>query len=136
MKNYVHHLLKRSGGPFLFHCNYNIKDLAVTSQFYTELLQWWADFQGEFSAEKPWHNIIWNNEVNRIDNKLTFYKTFFDSGIRYVTDLRLDLNITESYKIITKKIKKAYILVWAGLTYAIHVPPLLISKFKTNNHAF
>ena len=30
----------------------------------------------------------------RINNKPTFYKTFFESGIRHVTDLRFDLNLT------------------------------------------
>ena len=56
-KNYLHHILKSFGGPLLFHCN-NIKDLTISSHFYTELLQWWANFRDEFSAEKPWHNII------------------------------------------------------------------------------
>ena len=59
------------------------------------------------------------------------YKTFFESGITHVTDLRFDLNITESYNIITKKTKKANILVWAGLRHA--VPSRLILKSKTNN---
>ena len=52
-----------------------------------------------FSAERPWHNIIWNNKDIRIDNKTIFYKTFFESGITHVTDFRFDLNITESHKI-------------------------------------
>ena len=134
-KNYLHHVLKSFGGPLLlFHCNYNIKDLKISSQFYTELLQWWADFRDEFSAEKPWHNIIWNNKDIRIDNKPIFYKTFFESGITHVTDLRFDLNITESYNIITKKMKKVNILVWAGLRHA--VPSHLISKSEINNRTF
>ena len=132
----MHHVLKCFGSFFLFNCNYNIKDLTISSQFYTELLQWWADFRDNFSAEKPWHNIIWNNMDIRIDNKPIFYKAFFESGITHVTDLRFDLpvNITESYNIITKKIKKVNILVWAGLRHAI--PSQLISKSKTNNRTF
>ena len=77
------------------------------------LLQWWADFRDEFSAVGPWHNIIWNNKGIRIDNKPIFYKTLFESGIAHVTDLRFDLNITESYTIIKKKIKKQ--IFWHGL---------------------
>jgi len=46
----------------------------------------------------------------------------------------MDLNITESYAIVTKKMKKANILVWAGLRHA--VPSHLISKSKTNNRTF
>ena len=127
-KNYLHHVLKCFGGFFLFN---NIKDLAISSQFYAKLLQWWADFRDKFSAEKPWHNIIWNNMDIRIDNKPIFYKAFSESGIAHVTDLRFDLNITQSYNIITKNIKKVNILVWAGLRHA--VPSHLISKSKTNN---
>ena len=133
-KNYLQHILESFGGLFLFHCNYNIKDLSISSQFYTELLQWWADFRDEFSAVKPWHNIIWNNKDIRIDNKPIFYKTFFESGITHVTDLRFDLNTSESYTIIKKKTKKANILVWAGLRHA--VPSHLISKSKANNRTF
>ena len=136
-KNYLHHVLKCFGGSFVFHCNYNIKDLTISSQFYTELLQWWADFRDEFSAGKPWQNKDmgpWNNKDIRIDNKPILYKTFFQSGITHVTDLRFDLNITESYNIATKKMKKVNILVWAGLRLA--VPSHLISKSKTNNRTF
>jgi len=82
---------------------------------------------------KPWHNIIWNNKDIRIDNKPIFYKTFFESGITHVTDLRFDLNTSESYTII-KKTKKGNILEWAGLRHA--VPSHLISKSKANNRNF
>ena len=131
-KNFLHHALKCYGGSLLFHCNYHVKDLF--SQFYTELLQWWAEFQDEFSVEKPWHNIILNNKDIRIDNKPIFYNTFFESRITHVTDLRFDLSITESNNIITKKMTKANILVWAGLRNA--VPSDLLSKSKPNNHSF
>ena len=39
-KYYLRHLLKSFGGPFLLHCNYDIKDLTISSQFYAELLQY------------------------------------------------------------------------------------------------
>ena len=84
-KNYLHHLLKRFGGLFLFHCNYNIKDLTISSKFYSELLQWWAEFRDEFSTEKLWHNVIWNNKDICINNRPVFYKTYFESGFIQVT---------------------------------------------------
>jgi len=43
-KGCIRHQLKRFGGLFLFHCNYNIKDHRIPSQFYAEMLQWWAEF--------------------------------------------------------------------------------------------
>jgi len=54
LKYYLHHVLKCFGGSFLFHCNYGIQDLTISSQFVTGLLQWWADFRDVFSAEKLW----------------------------------------------------------------------------------
>ena len=44
-KTYLMFLLKESGGPLIFSCNYNIEDLSITSLFYRELLQWWSQFQ-------------------------------------------------------------------------------------------
>ena len=63
---------------FLFHCDYyNVKELKLSSQFYNELLQWWVDFKQNFSAEKPWHNIIWNDKYVHINERPVFVKTFF-----------------------------------------------------------
>ena len=35
-KNYLRHELKHVGSLFLFHCNYDIKDVFISSQFYSE----------------------------------------------------------------------------------------------------
>ena len=48
-KMYLRHQLKNVGGLFLFHCNYDIKDVVISSQFYSELLQWWSEFREDFS---------------------------------------------------------------------------------------
>ena len=133
-KHYLHHLLKRFGGLFLFHCNYDIKDLTISSKFYSELLQWWAEFRDEFSTEKLWPNVIWNNKDICINNRPIFYKTYFESGFIEVTDLLFDFNITESFNTISKKIDKTNFLVCAGLRHAI--PSHLKSKSKTDNHTF
>ena len=69
MEKLPNHVLKCYSGSLSFHCNYNVNDPTISSQFYTELLQWWAEYRDEFSAEKPWRNIIWNNKDIRIDNK-------------------------------------------------------------------
>ena len=91
-KDYIRHQLKRFGGLFLFHCNYNVKDHPIPSQFYAEMLQWWAEFRDGFSAEKHWQSIIWNNKDVRINNAPVFCKTVFESGIICVNDLLFDLN--------------------------------------------
>ena len=99
-KDYIRHQLKRYGGLFLFPCNYNVKDHPIPSQFYAEMLQWWAEFRDEFSTEKDWQGIIWNNKDVRINNVPVFYKTIFESGIICVNEF--DLTGDE--------LQKAYIL--------------------------
>ena len=127
-KSYIRHILKQSGGFFLFCCNYDVKDIPIRSQFYTELLQWWSEFQIEFAAEKDWQNIIWNNKDIRINNKSIFYKNFFESGIIYINNLLFELNNIDSYNVILNIINKTNFLVWAGLRHAIP------SHLKTNTN--
>ena len=88
---------------FLFHCNYDIKDVVISSQFYSELLQWWSEFRDDFSSDKLHQNIIWNNKDFRVNDKPIFYETFFNSGLTLVSDLGIDLDIIDSYNIIAKK---------------------------------
>ena len=91
-------------------------------------------FPRSVSTENQWLEILWNNKDIRIDNKPIFYKTFFESGVTHVTDLRFDLNTTESYHIITKDIERANFLAWVGLRHAI--PSHLKSNSKNNSHTF
>ena len=133
-KNYLRHQLKYVGGLFLFHCEYDIEDVVVSSQFYSELLQWWSDFREDFSSEKLHQNIMWNNKDIRVNDKPIFYKTFFNSRLILVSDLQIDLDVSESYNIIAKKIEKTNFLAWAGLRLAI--PPHLKLNLRTNDHIF
>jgi len=73
-KNYLEYLLKETGGLVLFNCNYNVKDLTICSQFYTELLKWWSEFRNDNAVETNWLYQIWNNQEIRINNKPVFYK--------------------------------------------------------------
>ena len=86
-KNYLRRQLKNVGGLFLFHCNYHIKDVVISSQFYSELLQWWSEFREDFSSEKLYQNVTWNNKDIRVTDKPIFYKPF---GFILVSDLRLE----------------------------------------------
>ena len=128
-KNYLCHQLKYVGGLSLFHCNYDMKDVVISSQFYSELLQWWSDFREDFSSEKLYQNITWNNKDIHVNDKPIFYKTFFNSALVLVSDLRIDLDISESYNIIAKKIEKTNFLEWAGLRVAL--PPHLKHNLRT-----
>ena len=70
---------------------------------------------------------VWNNKEMRINNKPVFYKNFFESGIIYVNDLLFHLNSTDSFNIISKKISRTNVLIWAGLRHSVP------SHLKTTN---
>ena len=118
-KSYLRASLKRYGGLFLFYCNYDIKDHHVPSLFYSELLQWWSEFQDGYDTKKEWQHIVWNNKEIRINNKPIFYGTLFENGIIYVNDLLFDTDTADSFKIISSKIGKTNYLTWAGLRHSV-----------------
>ena len=76
----------------------------------------------------------WNNKDIRVNDKPIFYKTFFNSGLTLVSDLRIDLDITDSYNIIAKKIEKSNFLIWTGLRLAIQRHLKL--NLRANDHTF
>ena len=51
------------GGLFLLHCNYDIKEVHISSKFYSELLQWWCDFRNVFCSRKLGGTVILYNEL-------------------------------------------------------------------------
>ena len=56
--------------------------LGLSSVFYRELLQWWADFRAAFSTKPPVsENIIWSNTNIKIDNKPIYYPHYVKAGI-------------------------------------------------------
>ena len=111
-RDYLRHILVRCDGLFFFNWNYDINDYSFSSQFYTELLQWWSEFRDNFATTKDWVNIIWNNKDIRINDGPVFYKNYFESGVVFVHDLLLHLNNTDSFKIIENKIYITNFLIW------------------------
>ena len=57
-KCYLTHLFKPFGGLFLFHCDYDPKDYNISNQFYTELIEFWAEFRNAFSDKDNKSSII------------------------------------------------------------------------------
>ena len=97
--------------------------LEINSQFYRELLQWWAEFRENFAEEKNWQFIIWNNKEILIDNKPVYYSQYFRSGIISVNDLHFDIDNLTSFNRIAKEIDGSNFLTWTGLRNS--VPPNL-----------
>ena len=144
-KRYLQHQLKTFGGLFFLNCNYDVNDYTITSQFYRELLLWWSQFRETFATDLNWTNIIWNNKEIRIDKKPIYYKKYFDSGITHIHDLRLDLNINDSFSYVSNKIRKISFLQWAGLRHSIpdflkddrdYIYTLTPSSLQINNNIF
>ena len=144
-KRYLQHQLKTFGGLFFLNCNYDVNDYTITSQFYRELLLWWSQFRETFATDLNWTNIIWNNKEIRIDKKPIYYKKYFDSGITHIHDLRLDLNINDSFSYVLNKISKISFLQWAGLRHSIpdflkgdrnYIYTLTPSSLQINNNIF
>ena len=76
-RSFLRFSLEPFGGLFLFHCNYDIKEIHISSKFYSELLQWWSEFRSVFDSRRECQYILWNNKEIRVDNKLVFYKKNF-----------------------------------------------------------
>ena len=65
------------GGLFLFHCNYDIRNIHISSKFYSELLQWWSEFRSVFDSRRECQYILRNKKEICVDNKPVFYKKNF-----------------------------------------------------------
>ena len=89
------------------------------SNFYLELLRWWAEFRTTFSDVSYSQNVVWNNKDIRINSKPVFYKIFFDRGIIFLNDLQFDVDNVRSYESIKQKGLGTNFLTWTALRSAI-----------------
>ena len=129
-KSYLQCILNKNGGFLLFSCNYNMNLSEINSQFYRELLQWWAEFRDNFAEEKDWQFIIWNSKEILIDNKLVYYEQYFRSGIISVNDLHFDVDNLTSFNRIAKEIDGSNFLMWTGQRNS--VPPNLRQLYSSS----
>ena len=82
-------------------------------------MQWWSDFREDFASIKDWNSIILNNKEIRVNGSPVYYKNYFDSDFLFVSDLLFNLNNTESFDVIVKKVRKTSFLVWTGLRFSV-----------------
>lgn len=130
-KRYLTHYLERFSGLFLFHCNYDVSILPLNiSLFYLQLLQWWSEFRDTFSSEKDWRYILWNNKQILINNKTVYYKSYFEAGVVNISDLFFDLNNKDSFSLVSNRISRPNISVWAGLRHSI---PFILKNCTHNS---
>ena len=114
---------RNRSGLVIFNCNYNVKDLTISSQFYMymELLKWWSEFRKDNAVEKNWLHWIWNNQEITVNKKPVFYMRYFTCsyGIQTMGDLCLDLINMNCYELIAKHIQKTNFLEWTGLHHSV-----------------
>ena len=91
------------GLTFLSTCNCNSKDLSIKELplFYERMLQCWFQFKdvqnNKMSPTKK--TITWNNQDIKIDNKTTFFCTWFDKGVYTIKDIH-DQNLQPRSQIV------------------------------------
>ena len=89
-KFFLDFYLKRVGGKFLFHCNFDNKKLPVDlPDFYKECLLVWTS-QNELSPSslsEITNQVLWNNNLICIESKSVYNKKLIDAGLGKVGDL-------------------------------------------------
>ena len=73
-----------------------------------------------FSSEKDWHYILWNNKQILINNKIVYYKSYFEAGVVHIGDLSFHLNNKDSLSLVSNRNLKTNFLVWVGLQHSFH----------------
>ena len=73
-RSFLRFSLEPFGGLFLFLCNYDVKEIHISSKFYSELPQWWSEFRSVFDSVREFQYILWSNKEISVDNKPVFYK--------------------------------------------------------------
>ena len=64
--------------------------------------------------------ILWNNKEIKIEGKSVFYKHFFDSNIKYTTDLLYDMSNIASLNVVRGAgLKSSNFLTWTGLRQSV-----------------
>ena len=72
----------------------DIKEIHISSKFYSELLQWWSAFRSVFDSRREYQYILRNNKEIGVDNKPVFYKKLFEQDVIFVNDLLFELDTT------------------------------------------
>ena len=88
--------MSRYGGPFLFECNFNARDLNIAAHipsFYEDVLNAWQELHSKNPSHtiKYMNEIVWNNRFIKIDKKPVFYSSWYKRGVTKISHL-LDEN--------------------------------------------
>ena len=82
--------LRKVGGKFLFHCNFNYSKLSITlPKFYKECIMTWASLNcvSPSSASEIYEQFLWNNRFICIESRSVFNQKLIDVGIITIRNL-------------------------------------------------
>ena len=83
-KFFLNFYLKKVGGKFLFHCNFNYARLPITlPEFYKECIVTWSFLNEDnaSSSSEIANQVIWNNQIICIESKSIYNSKLIDLGI-------------------------------------------------------
>ena len=82
-KSFLDFHLRKVGGKFLFHCNFNYSKLSIIlPKFYKECIMTWAS-----SASVIFEQFLWNNRFICIDSRSVYNQKLIDVGVITVRNL-------------------------------------------------
>ena len=82
--------LERHGGNLVFSSNLKRQDVALlnlTDPFLTEFVEYWSTLNYRDENLVFFSTQIWHNSLIRIENRLFFYKSWFNVGVKEIRDL-------------------------------------------------
>ena len=90
-KFFLDFYLKKVGGKFLFHCNFNYARLPIIlPEFYKECIVTWSllNEDNPSSSSEIANQVIWNNQFICIESKSIYNSKLIDLGIVRIGDLK------------------------------------------------
>ena len=100
-KIFLDFYLKKVGGKFLFHCNFNYTKLPITlPEFYKECIVTWTRLNEDnpSSSSEIANQVIWNNQFICIESKSIYNSRLIDLGFVRIGDLYDARGEFKSYK--------------------------------------
>ena len=100
-KIFLDFYLKKVGGKFLFHCNFNYIRLPITlPEFYKECIVTWTRLNVDTpsSPSEIANQVIWNNQFICIESKSIYNSRLIDLGIVRIGNLYDTRGEFKSYK--------------------------------------
>jgi len=84
------------------------------------MLHWWSHFRSRYDLVSLRETIIWNNHNIRINGKRIFYNNYDSENIVLLSNLKFDLNKTESFNLAKHNgLKDSNFLTWTGVHCAV-----------------